>query len=178
MRITRLGLAARLFVAGVLMLGQAPVQGATITQLPPRIGCGCLAATKVIPFYEGASIPANIGISSGTYTNVDGYRYINIFVEFEQNGPSEEPLSLGVAFAFDAAGKLGSRRYFNFEENFSGTANPQMITLSGAGSWSGSPHNVSKYTARLPVMGPYVQVFPFNHFAKPRKFSIVAYLST
>jgi hypothetical protein len=174
LKISRMGMALWLFVVAVLILEQAPADAFTI---PPRPGCGCLTTTKTLTFYEGASIPANTGISSGTYTNVDGYRYINIFVEFEQTSATEEPVSLGVIFAFDAAGKYGSRRYFNFEENFTGTANPQMITLSGAGSWHGSPHNRSSYTARLPVMGPYVQVFPFNQEAKARKFSIVAYLT-
>jgi hypothetical protein len=178
-KISRMGVAVRLAVVGSLLLAQGPATASaqSLVQLRNK-KCGCLAETKVITFYEGAAIPANTGISSGTYTLVDGYRFINIFVEFEQETATEAPVSLGVIFAFDAAGKHGSRRYFNFEQNFSGTADPQMITLSGAGSWHGSPHNKSSYTARLPIMGPYVQVFPFNHEGKPRKFSIVAYLST
>lgn len=140
--------------------------------------CRCLADTKVITFYENHTIPAGIGISSGVYTNIDGYRFINIFVEFEQLAAHEKPVSLGVKFAFTSDGKQGSRRYFNFEQNFTGTAHPQMITLSGEGSWHGAPHNKSSYIARLPVMGPYVQVFPFNHEAKDRKITIKAYLTT
>ncbi|MFN3396440.1 MAG: hypothetical protein ACK4Z9_06565 [Thermodesulfovibrionales bacterium] len=140
--------------------------------------CRCLADTKVITFYENHTIPAGIGISTGVYTDVDGYRFINIFVEFEQLAADEKPVSLGVMFAFTSDGKQGSRRYFNFEQNFTGTANPQMITLSGEGSWHGAPHNRSTYIARLPVMGPYVQVFPFNHEAKDRKITIKAYLTT
>jgi hypothetical protein len=173
-----MGVAMRLAVAGSLLLAQgpAPAGAQSVGQLrKPK--CGCLAETKVVTFYEGASIPANIGISSGTYTLVDGYRYINIFVEFEQETATEAPVSLGVIFGFDAGGKHGSRHYFTFEDNFAGTADPQMITLSGAGSWHGSPHNKSSYNARLPIMGPYVQVFPFNHEGKARKFSIVAYLT-
>lgn len=166
-------LAAWLLIVGLLVLGQGPINSA---QAQPR-KCDCLALTKVIKFYDNAKIPAGIGISSGTYTLVDGYRYINIFVEFQQDTAAEQPVSLGVIFAFDAAGLQGSRRYFNFEQNFSGTADPQMIRLSGANSWHGSPHNKSTYAARLPVMGPYVQVFPFNHEAKDRKFSIRAYLT-
>jgi hypothetical protein len=52
-----------------------------------------------------------------------------------------------------------------------------MITLSGKSSWHGSPHNKSTYTARLPVMGPYMQVFPFNHHNAPRNISVVIYLT-
>ncbi len=145
-------------------------------QLQTLRPCQCLADTKVITFYENHTIPAGIGISSGSYTKVDGYRFVNITVEFEQASPSEKPVSLGVMFAYGTGGELGSRRYFNFEQNFAGDANPQMVTLSGANSWHGSPHNKSSYTARLPIMGPYIQVFPFNHEAKARKITIKAYL--
>jgi hypothetical protein len=145
---------------------------------PQRDPCECLLRTKVVTFYEDYTIPAGIGVSSGTYTQVDGYRYINIFCEYEQQGAQEAPVSLGVVFAFSPGGANGSRRYFTFEENFSGTADPQMITLSGKNSWHGSPHNKSSYIARLPIMGPYVQVFPFNHEDKERKLNIKAYLTT
>ncbi len=137
-----------------------------------------LARTKVITFYRNHLIPAGIGISSGRYTSVRGYRYINIFVEFEQTSADEKPVSLGVVFAPERSGECGARRYFNFEQNFSSPAHPQMITLSGEGSWHGSPHNKSSYIARFPVMGPYIQVFPFNHENKDRKITIKAYLST
>ena len=170
--------ALRLLAVGLLVVAQAPVEAQSVIDVKQPPQCRCLAETKVITFYNKATIPAGIGISSGTYTNVNGYRFINIFVEFEQNAAGENPVSLGVVFAFDAGGTMGSRRYFNFEQNFTAPADPQMITLSGANSWHGSPHNISTYTARLPVMGPYVQVFPFNHEAKDRKFSIRAYLST
>lgn len=177
MQTSRARVTARLFAVGLLVLAQGHVVPADAQIAAPPRQCGCPALTKVITFYDNATIPGGIGISSGTYTRVDGFAYINIFVEFEQNGPDEDPVSLGVVFAFDSAGLGGSRRYFNFEQNFSGAAHPQMITLSGENSWHGSPHNKSSYTARLPVMGPYVQVFPFNQWAKDRKFSIRAYLT-
>ncbi|GAH13348.1 unnamed protein product [marine sediment metagenome] len=81
-------------------------------------------------------------------------------------------------FAFSPGGKCDSHRYFNFEENFTGTADPQMITLTGKASWHGEQHKKSSYTARLPIMGPYVQVFPYNHENKDRKLNIIAYLTT
>ena len=137
----------------------------------------CLAQTKTITIYEDHTIPANIGISTGTYTEVNGYRYVNVLVEFQQDTAGEEPVSLGVTFAHNTGGKWSSRRYFNFEENFSAPADPQMITLSGKASWHGSPHNKSSYIARLPIMGPYMQVFPFNHHDQERKINVVLYLS-
>jgi hypothetical protein len=132
--------------------------------------------TKTIEFYTDKSIGANRGISSGRYTNVDGYRYINLFVQFEQKSASEEALNLGVIFGFGAQGEMGSRRYVTLEENVSSPQSPQMITVSGDGCWHGSPHNISSYNIRIPIMGPYVQVFPFNHHNKSRKFSVWAYL--
>ena len=136
----------------------------------------CGVKTKTITIYDGSSIPANTGISTGIYTSVDGYRYVNITVEFEQNTAGEEPVSLGVIFAHSQKGELGSRRYFTFDENFTGSADPQMITLTGKASWHGSQQKKSSYTARLPVMGPFIQVFPFNHHSEARTFSIALYL--
>jgi hypothetical protein len=83
----------------------------------------CKVQTKTITIYEDHTIPANMGISTGVYTDVDGYRYVDIAVEFEQKTSDEEPVS------------------------------------------------------RLPIMGPFLQVFPFNHHNKERKFSIVLYLT-
>ena len=133
--------------------------------------------TTSITVYEEHSIPANTGISTGVYTNVSGYRYVYVAVEFEQLSAAEEPVSLGVKFAHSQDGKWGSQRYFTFDENISGSAAPQMITVSGEASWHGHPHDKSSYIARLPIMGPYLQVFPFNHHSQERKISIVLYLT-
>lgn len=83
---------------------------------------------------------------------------------------------MGAIFAHDATGGIGAREYFNFEQNFDAPAAPQMITLSGKGTWHGHPQYISSYIARLPVMGPYMQVFPFNHHDEVRTFSIKLYL--
>ena len=133
--------------------------------------------SEVITIYDNAQIPGGTGISTGTYTKVDGYRYVNIAVEFEQKAFMEAPLSLGVMFAQDANGKLGARHYFTFDQDFTAPADPQMITVSGNNCWHGSPHNKSSYIARFPVMGPYLQVFPFNKHGELRKFSVALYLT-
>jgi hypothetical protein len=52
-----------------------------------------------------------------------------------------------------------------------------MITVTGRGTWHGRPHDRSSGIARLPIMAPYVQVFPFNHHGAPRRISIVLYLT-
>ena len=51
-----------------------------------------------------------------------------------------------------------------------------MISVSGDGTWHGSPHNISSYMIRLPIMGPFVQVFPFNRAPIERTVSVWAYL--
>jgi hypothetical protein len=137
----------------------------------------CAVKTKTIVIYDNHEIPAQIGISTGKYTKVDGYRYANIAVEFEQKTSGEKPLSLVVVFAHDVSGKWGARRYFTFEENFSAPAVPQNMTVTGEGCWHGSPHNKSSYIVRVPIMGPFIQVFPFNNHSEKRKFSIVIYLT-
>jgi hypothetical protein len=136
----------------------------------------CISETKTVTVYENYTIPANTGISRD-YINADGYRYANIVVEFEQNASDEEPVSMSVMFAHDDLGKLGSGRYFTFEENYQDSARPQSISLSGRRSWLGHPHDISRYTARIPVMGPYLKVFPFNHHNQPRKINIALYLT-
>ena len=135
-----------------------------------------MPCTKVVHFMTDHELPANIGISLPPYTEVDGYRHINIFVQFTQEKADEPPVDLGVVFAFDAGGTMGARRYVNLEANVSGPQNTSFIEVSGAGSWHGSPHNTSSYVARFPVMGPFVEVFVYNRAPIPRRVSVWAYL--
>lgn len=134
------------------------------------------ACTKVVKLVENHAVPANVGISLPPYTNIDGYRFINIFVRFDQETADEQPVNLGVIFAFDARGGMGARRYVNLESNVPGPQNTNFIEVQGNGSWHGSPHNVSSYLARFPVMGPFVEVFVYNRHSKARKVSVWAYL--
>jgi hypothetical protein len=134
------------------------------------------ACTSVVKFMTDHELPPSVGISLPPYTKIDGYRYINIFVEFSQETGGEAPVDLGVIFAFDANGTLGSRRYVNLEENLSGPQSMNFIEVSGQGSWSGSPHNKSHYLARFPVMGPYIEVFVYNRAPITRKVSVWGYL--
>lgn len=138
----------------------------------------CMVKTKTIVIYSDDKIPAQTGISSGSYTSVNGYRYANIVVQFSQETADEAPVSLGVVFAHDSRGKWGARRYFTFEENFTAPADPQMMTVTGKGCWHGLPHKKSTYIVRVPIMGPYIQVFPFNSHTEQRIISVVIYLTT
>ena len=134
------------------------------------------ACSKVIEFMNNHDLPPSIGISIPPYTSIDGYRYINIFVEFSQKKADEAAVDLGVIFAFNNNGALGARRYVNLEENLAGPQSTNFIEVSGSGSWHGSPHNKSSYVARFPVMGPFVQVFIYNRAAIARKVSVRGYL--
>lgn len=110
------------------------------------------------------------------YTDIDGYRHLNVFVEFDQREHDEPPVDLGVIFAFDGAGEMGARYYVNIEENVPSPQSVQIITVSGAGTWHGSPHDRSSYVARFPVMGPFVEVFVYNRAGHDRRVSVWGYL--
>lgn len=132
--------------------------------------------TKVLQLLTDREISANTGMSMPPYTKIDGYRYINIFVKFNQEEADEEPVDLGVIFAFDKNGEMGSRRYVNLENNLGSPQNVQFIEISGRGSWHGSQWKISSYMVRFPVMGPYIEVFVYNRAPVHRKVSVWAYL--
>lgn len=134
------------------------------------------ACTSVIKFMTDHDVPPSIGISLPPYQRVDGYRFINLFVEFSQATANEAPVDLGVIFAFDGNGTLGARRYSNLEANLAGPQSTSFVEVSGAGSWHGSPHNKSSYVARFPVMGPFVQVFVYNREPVKRVVSVWGYV--
>ena len=134
------------------------------------------ACTNIIKFMTDHDVPASVGISLPPYSDINGYRYINIFVKFSQTAADEAPVDLGVIFAFDANGTMGARRYVNLEQNVSGPQSTNFIEVSGQGSWHGSPHNISSYLARFPVMGPFIEVFIYNRAPITRKTSVWGYL--
>jgi hypothetical protein len=142
---------------------------------PTRSPCNP-ACTKIVKFMTDHELPPSIGISLPPYTGIDSYRHVNIFVRFSQKAADEPPVDLGVIFAFDAAGSMGARRYVSLEQNLSGPQSTNFIEVSGRGSWHGSPHNISTYLARFPVMGPFVQVFLYNRAAVKRTVSVWGYL--
>ena len=141
-----------------------------------RLGPCSSACTSVVKFMTNYKLPPSIGISLPPYTSIDHYRYINIFVQFTQKAANEAPVDLGVMFAFDSNGMLGARRYANLEANVSGPQSTNFIEVSGQGSWHGSPHNVSSYLARFPVMGPFIEVFVYNRAPLKRRVSVWGYL--
>ena len=143
---------------------------------PTDRGSCSLACTQVIKFMTDVEMNPNVGISIPGYDEVDGYRHINIFVRFTQEKADEPPVDLGVVFAFDKQGTMGARRYVNLEENVDAPQTPNFIEVSGRNTWHGSPHNISTYIVRLPVMGPFVEVFVYNRAPVKRRVSVWGYL--
>lgn len=121
-------------------------------------------------------LASNMGIHASPYAHVEGYRHLNVFVQFSQDEGEEPPVDLGVMFAFDADGHMAARRYVNFDENVVGPQGTNFIGISGAGAWHGPPEFVSRYIARFPVMAPYVGVFVYNRAPFERKVSVWGYL--
>ena len=129
---------------------------------------------RVLTLYSGVSIPGGTGRLS-IYNNVDGYRYVNIFVEWNQTSATEAPVSLSAGFDFGPTALLRAFNYATFDENRGPTRpDPQRITVSGANSWGGTK---SSYIARVPVMGPYLTVQVWNEDKLDRTVSVMAYLT-
>src|SRR5262249_45118963 len=128
------------------------------------------ACTKIVKFMTDHELPPSVGISLPPYTNIDGYRYINVFVQFDQTAAPQPRVAGGVVSPCAANARGAPRRYVNLEQNLSGPQSTNFIEVSGSGSWHGSPP-ISSYLARFPVMGPFVQVFVYNRAPIKKKVS-------
>jgi hypothetical protein len=141
-------------------------------------GIGDYPCTKVIKVYTDASIGPNTGMSAINYTNVDGYRYINIFVKYSQQNKDETPVNLSVMFAFDEARSMNAGHFVNLEPNLQTPAATHPIDVLGNGTYHGDQWKISSFVFRLPVVGPYIKIFVYNYFSSERKFSVWAYFVT
>ncbi len=160
--------------ANVLSHQENPMTNEADTK--PGLGPCNPACTKIVQFMTDQKVPPSAGRSLPPYTEIDRYRFINIFVKFTQNAADEPPVDLGLVFAFDRSGTMATRRYVIVESNLSGAHSTDFIEVSGKGSWHGNPHNISSYLARLPVMGPFVQIFVYNRAPIERTVSVWGYL--
>lgn len=137
---------------------------------------------RVVVVYDSATIDPNIAIWNPQGIDVDGYAHANVFVEFEQRGASDEPLQVGVGFGPWRDGRAGTRSVFDFTgsegvpQAESSRKLPTWISGSGRDTWHGE-QGVSSYLIRVPVMGPYMWVYPQNNHTQARKFTIVVYLT-
>jgi hypothetical protein len=122
----------------------------------------CRACSKVVQFMTDVQVPAISGTGKGVYTRIGGYRYINTFVKFNQQSSNELPVDLVVGYAFDSNREMVAGKYVNLEQNLSSQQYINVISISGDGSFNGSPPNASSYIASLPVIDLFTQVFHFN----------------
>lgn len=134
------------------------------------------ACTRVIKFMTDQEVPPETGLNMGPYSSVDGYRYVNLTVRFSQETAEEAPVDLGLVFAFDAAGTMGARCLVDLEDSTGSPQRTSFVEVSGEGTWHGTPHNISSYAARVPVMAPFVEVFVYNRAPITRTVSVWGYL--
>jgi hypothetical protein len=146
--------------------------------------CTQAVPTQVIAVMNQRTLSANQGGSVGA-TNVDGCRFVNIHVHYRDSiAPTPPPqggtpsVSLGVTFGIDS--RAGSRYYVNLESNL---PSPQPVNFVEA--YPKAPFVTSlgthtlggdvRYIVRVPVMGPWVRLFPFNHASVTRFVSTTIY---
>lgn len=134
------------------------------------------ACTKIIKFATDHKVAPSAATGLPPYVETNGYRFINIFVQFSQKDSEELPVDLSVVFAFDAKGTMSARRFITLESSSSAAKSGNSMEVSGSGSWHGSLDNISSYLARLPVMGPFIEVFVYNRAPIARVVSVWAYL--
>ncbi len=118
------------------------------------------ACTTTLKVWTRQSFPAKTGYSRD-WVCVDGYRYINVFVEYTKNNDYDGYVDLNLVFAFKD-GKLSANNFLQLEQ----TANyPQRTTetyVEGNDTWSGGQSKKGSYVVRCPVMGPYCRVVLYN----------------
>ena len=136
---------------------------------------GDLVASRVLRLQMEADIPANTELSIPPYNDVNGFRFINLVVKYIHEDPNEPPVDLGVEFAFDEKGLMSTRRYVNLEENLPAPQTVRHIQIEGPAS-AGTPNAVVTYVARIPIMGPFIEVFPKNRASVNRKVTVWGYL--
>ncbi|MGD0248093.1 MAG: hypothetical protein ABSB75_03485 [Candidatus Limnocylindrales bacterium] len=134
-----------------------------------------LAGTQIIKCATDQVVPPNMNQSMGAAIALDGYRYMNVTVQFEQQAANEPPVELSAMFAYDTQNTMGARCYVNLGENPKSPQKVNAIQVSGAGSWHGVP-KISSYIMRIPVLAPYAWLFALNRATVQKKVSVWVYL--
>ena len=140
--------------------------------------CSAAVQTRIIPVFNSRLLAPHTGVSVGA-ANVTGCRFINIFVQYRDSAtPNPQPgpipsVSLGALFQLDARSDMRSRMYVNLESNLPSLQNVNLIVVSPKGPFTSTVgteilRESGNYIVRIPVMGPYVVVVPFNDAAVSR----------
>ena len=138
---------------------------------------GDLAQTRILRLMMETEVPPNTELSVPPYNDITGFRYINLFVRYIHEDPAEPPLDLSVEFAFDEKGLMTTRRHA-IVENRTLSSEPQTlspVTVVGPES-DGTPNQVVTYVLRVPIMGPFIEVFTNNRASVKRKVTVWGYL--
>lgn len=148
----------------------------------------CKACSKIIELLPEMTINPNAGRGS-FMINIDGYRYINVYVIGERLISSlQKGFSLRLSFSVNpfvpGVGVVGeTNRVFNFDNYYNKDEyEKKLIHLANTYETSvgvihlGGVDNT--YAVRLPVMGPYVRAGAINNDDTPKKVKIIAYLTT
>ncbi len=136
---------------------------------------GDLAQTRVLRLMLETEVAAGTELSIPPYNDITGFRYINVVVRYTHEDPSQPPMDLGVEFGFDEKGLLTTRNYANLEENIPSPQSLTQFQVAGPES-DGTPNKVVSYVVRVPVMGPFVEVFIKNNASVNRKVTVWGYL--
>lgn len=134
--------------------------------------CSAAVPTRIIPVFNSRSLSGHTGTTSGAL-NVRGCRFVNIFVQYRDSAtPNPQPgpipsVSLGALFQLDAGSDMRSRMYVNLEGNIPALQNVNFIAVAPTGPFTSTVgtqilRESGNYIVRIPVMGPFVVVSPFN----------------
>jgi len=135
------------------------------------------ACSEVFKLWTDREFPPSIGYSTN-WLKVDGYRYINVFVEYSQESAADGCVDLNLSFALDANGKLSANNFLNMEENPGSPQTTVETMVKGTGTSSGGQHNRGSYVVRWPVMGPYCRAYVYNFTPVARKVSCWVYATS
>jgi len=155
--------------------------------VPPRSDAQCSATvpTRVITVWNQHLVAPHMGFS-GSATNVGGCHFINVYVQYRDSAtsapqPGGTPsVSLGLVFMLDARQDMQSRMYVNLESNVTSIQNVNLIDVAPKGPFTSTVGTETlgdhgSYIVRIPVMGPWVTVVPFNDAGVSRYVSVKIY---
>lgn len=154
---------------------------------PTRLQAQCSQAvqTRIIPVFNPRNLAPQTGTTSGAI-NVTGCRFINIFVQYRDSAsPNPQPgpipsVSLGAQFQLDNRSDMRSRMYVNLESNLTSLQNVNFIVVAPTGPFTSTLgtqilRESGNYIVRIPVMGPFVVISPFNDATVTRQVWVKIY---
>ncbi len=134
-------------------------------------------STRILRLMVETEVPGRSEISVPPCNETNGFRTVNLFVRYTHEHPQEPPIDLRVEYAYDEKGLMKSSHWCAPAENGTGDMTARRLEFGGPPS-PGTPDAQSSFIVRLPVMGPYIEVYAINRASANRKVSVWAYLTT